>query len=159
MDNSVYSYGTNFSAENQILLDLAKFYDVRNVRSIPKLSELWDQITTEFNEKSEQNLSKKQLQKRLTNLTYCQRKKQNIKCQDLRDEDSQTLETVEQVRIRVELAREKAEIKREMAEEARLKKQELLQQKALADLKEAEARFEIAKLELEEKRFHLKLKQ
>jgi hypothetical protein len=45
---------------------------------IYKLAEVWDSITEEFNQRTGLELSKKQLQKRLANMSYSQRKKMNV---------------------------------------------------------------------------------
>jgi hypothetical protein len=69
---------TDPNSENGVLVELAKTYDIRSIRNIHKLAEVWDSITEEFNQRTGLELSKKQLQKRLANMSYSQRKKMNV---------------------------------------------------------------------------------
>ena len=173
--SDVQSYGSHFESENGLLVELAKTYDVRNIRSVPKLSETWDEITAIFNEKTAQNLSKKQLQKRLTNITYSARKKSNLKTNsknsrptspqisftpsEIKKDFNMTknhdkyhsTRNLEQAQLDAEVAKEMAEKKRFEVESLRYKKEEILLQFAQAKLEEAQARAQIASLELQKK--------
>lgn len=145
--------------EDAILLDMAKSFNVKNIKNRLELSAVWDSVTEAYNKATGRNYAKKQLQKRLTNITYKQ-KKQEEKQKDEKNEEKigwssepkNCLVDLEQQKIRAEMAKEMAELKRAKAEEVRLKKEEVLLKVALANLKEAEKRAELIQLEIEEKK-------
>lgn len=164
--------------EDAVLVDMARTFNVKNIKNRLELSAIWDSVTQAFNKATGRQFAKKQLQKRLTNISYKQ-KKQEEKQREYTSEqvDASTSTTVtpewtltsfdkksssgggkschqdlEQQKIRAEMAKEMAELKRAKAEEVRLKKEEVLLKVALANLKEAEKRAELIELEVEEKR-------
>ena len=70
--------GDGFLKETDyLLIELAKAHDVRGQRNFQVVSEMWEVITAQYNAKTGSNFTKKQLQKRLTNLTYRFRKLTN----------------------------------------------------------------------------------
>ena len=64
-----------FSAdEDAILTDIARTFNVKNIKNRLELSAVWDSVTEAYNKATKRSYAKKQLQKRLTNITYKQRK-------------------------------------------------------------------------------------
>ena len=141
-----------YDLENSVLLNLAKKHQVKHIRNLHKLNEIWEEIMEKYNHATGQSYTKKQLQKRLANTSQKQLKlQQNRRSSDDKSQEVPDLEkndiAFEQFCIRVEIAKEKAELKRFSVEELRLKKEELLIQTAFSKLKEAENRVKIAEIE------------
>ena len=66
-----------FSAdEDAILTDIARTFNVKNIKNRLELSAVWDSVTEAYNKATNRSYAKKQLQKRLTNISYKQRKQE-----------------------------------------------------------------------------------
>jgi len=167
--------------EDAILTDIARTFNVKNIKNRLELSAVWDSVTESYNKATNRSYAKKQLQKRLTNISYKQRKNEeklretesnrevtqiaedsNISIPgdgwNLNEKESQNFSVgadLEQQKIRAEMAKEMAELKRAKTEEVRLKKEEVLLKVAMANLKEVEKRAELIELEVEEKKRQL----
>ncbi len=158
--------------EDEVLLDLAKIHKVKDVKNRQELSSLWEILAETFNKSCGKNYAKKQLQKRLTNITYKQKKQEEKSLKGAENPNSQSEidsakfwlrndksheenKSLEEQKIRAEMAKEMAELKRAKAEEVRLKKEEVLLKVALANLREAEKKAELVELEVEEKKRRL----
>ena len=146
------------SEEDSILVDMVRIHNVRNIKNRLELSAVWDSITEAYNKATHRNYAKKQLQKRLTNITYKNKKLEekngNLESPNswnLGDQSDSNLD-LERQKYRAEMAREMAELKRAKTEEIRLKKEETLLKLALANLKESEKRTELLELEIAEKK-------
>ena len=113
---------------------------IRQIKNIQKLSEAWNLVTEEYNKITGKSATKKQLQKRLTNILYCQKK------QCFSNNSSEI--DYKSAKIRAEAAREVAENKRSKVEEIRLKKEQILVQVTLSKIKAEKCRLIIANLEL-----------
>lgn len=171
--------------EDAVLLDMARTYNVKHIKNRLELSAIWDSVTEAFNKATGRHFAKKQLQKRLTNISYKQKKqeekqqRENTSSEPVNsastlttsescnseqwtlksfDKKGQSCYDLEQQKIRAEMAKEMAELKRAKAEEVRLKKEQVLLKVALANLKEAEKRAELCTLEVEEKKRKMHLK-
>ena len=154
------------SDEDSILVDMVRIHNVRNIKNRLELSAVWDSITEAYNKATGRNYAKKQLQKRLTNITYKNKKleEKNLKETSLSPInepssgsgnwifDNSESENLDRQKYRAEMAREMAELKRAKAEEVRLKKEETLLQLAMSNLKESEKRTELLELEIAEKK-------
>ena len=155
------------SDEDSILVDMVRLHNVRNIKNRLELSAVWDSITEAYNKATGRNYAKKQLQKRLTNITYKNKKleEKNLKETSLSPinestssgsgwifDNSESNLDLDRQKYRAEMAREMAELKRAKAEEVRLKKEETLLQLAMANLKESEKRTELLELESAEKK-------
>jgi len=173
------------SDEDAVLTDIARTFNVKNIKNRLELSAVWDSVTEAYNKATNRSYAKKQLQKRLTNISYKQRKQeeklrettesnrevtQQSTTNDSNDtsgscegwafneketQPCQSGADLEQQKIRAEMAKEMAELKRAKTEEVRLKKEEILLKVAVANLKEAEKRAELIELEVEEKKRQL----
>ena len=148
--------------EDAILVDMVRIHNVRSIKNRLELSAVWDSITEAYNKATGRNYAKKQLQKRLTNITYKNKKQEEKRNGDnfegsaeesswIVNETESNLD-LERQKYRAEMAREMAELKRAKAEEVRMKKEEVLLKVALANLKEAEKRAELLEFEVAEKR-------
>ena len=147
--------------EDAILMDIARAFNIKSIKNRHELSAVWDSVTESFNKSTEKNYTKKQLQKRLTNISYKQKKQEeknyseNGEEMQIDDHDTTTQSDLLQQQIKAEVAKEMAELKRGKVEETRLKKEEILLKVALANLKEAEKKTELIELELELKKRQL----
>jgi len=62
------------SDEDAVLTDIARTFNVKNIKNRLELSAVWDSVTEAYNKATNRSYAKKQLQKRLTNISYKQRK-------------------------------------------------------------------------------------
>ena len=134
-------------------------------------------MTDAYNKTTTQNYTKKQLQKRTSNIDYKLKKLEekhknnssssvSSKNTDLKSTSAGAVENhenniissnLDNQKLRVEIAKEMAEIKRAKAEDLRLQKEQILLEVAKAKLIEAENRAELVALELKEKRKQMML--
>ena len=61
---------------NLIYTDIARTFNVKNIKNRLELSAVWDSVTEAYNKATNRSYAKKQLQKRLTNISYKQRKQE-----------------------------------------------------------------------------------
>ena len=148
--------------EDAILVDMVRIHNVRSIKNRLELSAVWDSITEAYNKATGRNYAKKQLQKRLTNITYKNKKQEEKQRENFTPEETgwvsnenETNLDFEKQKYRAEMAREIAELKRAKVEEVRLRKEEVLLKVALANLKESEKRTELLDLEIAEKKRRL----
>ena len=62
--------------EDTVLTDIARIFNVKNIKNRLELSAVWDSVTEAYNKATNRTYAKKQLQKRLTNIAYKQRKQE-----------------------------------------------------------------------------------
>ena len=165
-EDSVFS-----NEEDAILLNMVRAYNIKNIKNRFELSQVWDNLTDAYNKTTSQNYTKKQLQKRTSNIDYKLKKleeKHKNNSDNSKNSDFKTVEKHENIdnnvsnnldnqKLRVEIAKEMAEIKRAKAEDLRLQKEQILLEVAKAKLIEAENRAELVALELKEKRKQMML--
>merc|ERR1719273_2441352 len=84
-----------YNFENSMLLNLAKKHQVKHIRNFHKLSEIWEEIKETFNHATGQSYTKKQLQKRLANLSQKQLKLQQNRRSS--DDNSQEVPDLEKI--------------------------------------------------------------
>ena len=56
--------------------DIARTFNLKNIKNRLELSAVWDSVTEAYNKATNRSYAKKQLQKRLTNISYKQRKQE-----------------------------------------------------------------------------------
>ena len=171
-EDSVFS-----NEEDAILLNMVRAYNIKNIKNRFELSQVWDNLTDAYNKTTTQNYTKKQLQKRTSNIDYKLKKLEekhknnsssvSSKNTDLKStsaaagvenhENNIISSNLDNQKLRVEIAKEMAEIKRAKAEDLRLQKEQILLEVAKAKLIEAENRAELVALELKEKRKQMML--
>ena len=171
-EDSVFS-----NEEDAILLNMVRAYNIKNIKNRFELSQVWDNLTDAYNKTTTQNYTKKQLQKRTSNIDYKLKKLEekhknnsssvSSKNTDLKSTSAAAVENhenniisnsnLDNQKLRVEIAKEMAEIKRAKAEDLRLQKEQILLEVAKAKLIEAENRAELVALELKEKRKQMML--
>ena len=173
-EDSVFS-----NEEDAILLNMVRAYNIKNIKNRFELSQVWDNLTDAYNKTTTQNYTKKQLQKRTSNIDYKLKKLEekhknnssssvSSKNTDLKStsagagavenhENNILSSNLDNQKLRVEIAKEMAEIKRAKAEDLRLQKEQILLEVAKAKLIEAENRAELVALELKEKRKQMML--
>jgi len=172
-EDSVFS-----NEEDAILLNMVRAYNIKNIKNRFELSQVWDNLTDAYNKTTTQNYTKKQLQKRTSNIDYKLKKLEekhknnsssvSSKNTDLKStsaagagvenhENTIISSNLDNQKLRVEIAKEMAEIKRAKAEDLRLQKEQILLEVAKAKLIEAENRAELVALELKEKRKQMML--
>ena len=172
-EDSVFS-----NEEDAILLNMVRAYNIKNIKNRFELSQVWDNLTDAYNKTTTQNYTKKQLQKRTSNIDYKLKKLEeknknnssssvSSKNTDLKSTSAGAVENhenniisnsnLDNQKLRVEIAKEMAEIKRAKAEDLRLQKEQILLEVAKAKLIEAENRAELVALELKEKRKQMML--
>ena len=152
------------SDEDAILVDMVRIHNVRGIKNRLELSAVWDSITEAYNKATGRSYAKKQLQKRLTNITYKNKKLEEkqrggenyeVPTEEsgwIVNETGESSSDLERQKYRAEMAREMAELKRAKAEEVRMQKEEILLKVALANLKESEKRAQLLELEVAEKK-------
>ena len=171
-EDSVFS-----NEEDAILLNMVRAYNIKNIKNRFELSQVWDNLTDAYNKTTTQNYTKKQLQKRTSNIDYKLKKleekhKNNSSSVSSKNTDLKSISAagvenhendiisnsnLDNQKLRVEIAKEMAEIKRAKAEDLRLQKEQILLEVAKAKLIEAENRAELVALELKEKRKQMML--
>ena len=166
-EDSVFS-----NEEDAILLNMVRAYNIKNIKNRFELSQVWDNLTDAYNKTTTQNYTKKQLQKRTSNIDYKLKKleekhksdtsskntdSKNVEKHDNVDNNISSNTNLDNQKLRVEIAKEMAEIKRAKAEDLRLQKEQILLEVAKAKLIEAENRAELVALELKEKRKQMML--
>ena len=143
-EDSVFS-----NEEDGILLNMVRAYNIKNIKNRFELSQVWDNLTEAYNKTTSQNYTKKQLQKRTSNIDYKLKKLEekhknnsdNSKNTDLKtvekhenNIDNNVSNNLDNQKLRVEIAKEMAEIKRAKAEDLRLQKEQILLEVAKAKL-------------------------
>ena len=171
-EDSVFS-----NEEDAILLNMVRAYNIKNIKNRFELSQVWDNLTDAYNKTTTQNYTKKQLQKRTSNIDYKLKKieekhknnsssvsskntdlKSTSAAADVENHENNIISSnLDNQKLRVEIAKEMAEIKRAKAEDLRLQKEQILLEVAKAKLIEAENRAELVALELKEKRKQMML--
>ena len=144
-----------FSNEDDvILMDMVRTYNIKGIKNRFELSQVWDKLTIAYNKSTRQKFSKKQLQKRTSNIDYKLKKIEDKPkfAEDRQNELGSSDRNFQQQKIRVEIAKESAEIKRARVEDVRLQKEEILLEAAKMKLIEAQKRVEMIALELDEKK-------
>ena len=66
----------NLIINNLIYTDIARTFNIKNIKNRSELSAVWDSVTEAYNKATNRSYAKKQLQKRLTNISYKQRKQE-----------------------------------------------------------------------------------
>ena len=148
-DDSVFS-----NEDDVVLMNMVRSYNIKGIKNRFELSQVWDKLTIAYNKTTRQKYSKKQLQKRTSNIDYKLKKMEDKPKLDegRQNEVELSVPNLEQQKIRVEIAKEMAEIKRAKVEDIRLQKEELLLEAAKIKLIEAQKRAEMIALELDEKK-------
>ena len=108
-DDSVFS-----NEDDVVLMNMVRSYNIKGIKNRFELSQVWDKLTIAYNKTTRQKYSKKQLQKRTSNIDYKLKKiGDKPKFDEVRqNEVESSVPNLEQQKIRVEIAKEMAEIKR-----------------------------------------------
>ena len=166
-DDSIFS-----NEDDIVLINMVRAYNIKSIKNRFELSQVWDTLTSAYNKSTNQNYTKKQLQKRTSNIEYKHKKhksnevllskpiEQNTSefSDAILQENSDSTDLdidLEQQKLRVEIAKEMTEIKRAKTEDIRLQREEILLQVAKFRLIEAEKRTELITLELQQKKKQL----
>ena len=115
-DDSIFS-----NEDDVVLINMVRAYNIKSIKNRFELSQVWDTLTTAYNKSTNQNYTKKQLQKRTSNIEYKHKKhksnegllskpiEQNSEFSDaILQENSDSTDLVidlEQQKLRVEIAK------------------------------------------------------
>ena len=64
-DDSVFS-----NEDDVVLMNMVRAYNIKAIKNRFELSQVWDKLTIAYNKTTHQKYSKKQLQKRTSNIDY-----------------------------------------------------------------------------------------